>query len=91
MVVKPSNFNTDTLILDHPLKLRNRNNMYEVQTTNGSWDIIKPLLENNNKKEYVYNIYKLPSIEQTVQYLHAAAGHPMEETWLKSKGIGIYK
>ncbi len=29
-------------------------------------------------------MYKLPSIKQTVQYLHAAVGHPTEDTWLKA-------
>ncbi len=29
-------------------------------------------------------------MEQTVQYLHAAAGHPTEDTWLKAIGKGNY-
>ncbi len=35
-------------------------------------------------------MYKLPSIEQTVQYLHAAAGHPTEDTWIKAIRKGNY-
>ena len=30
-----------------------------------------------------YNVYNMPSIENAVAYLHAAAGFPMKATWLK--------
>lgn len=32
--------------------------------------------------ETINNAYKLPSTEKEIQYLHAAAGFPMKETWL---------
>ncbi len=35
-------------------------------------------------------MYKLPSIERMVQYLHAAAGHLPEDTWAKAVGRGNY-
>ncbi len=35
-------------------------------------------------------MHKLPSIKQTVQYLHTAAGHPTEDTWLKAIRKGNY-
>ena len=35
-------------------------------------------------------MYKLSSMEQTVRYLHAAAGHPTKETWLKAIGMRNY-
>ncbi len=35
-------------------------------------------------------MYKLPIIEQTVRYLHAAAGHPTEDTGLKAIKKGNY-
>ena len=83
LVEKTSNFNTDTLILDHPLKVGKCNKVYEVQTTKYSRDFIKTHLEQTNKDKYVHNVYKLPSMEKTVRYPHAAAGHPTKETWLR--------
>jgi hypothetical protein len=76
LVDKPDNLNTDTLLLDHPTWLENLNKLYEVQTTQKSRSHIRALLAQTNKEEYIHNVYKLPSINQTVQYLHAAAGHP---------------
>ncbi len=35
-------------------------------------------------------MYKLPSIERPVWYLHAAAEHPPEDTWAKAVGHGNY-
>ncbi len=81
---KPDNLNTDTLLLDHPTQLKNLNKLYEVQTTQKSRLHICALLARTDKEEYVHNVYELPSIKQTVQYLHAAAGHPTEDTWLKA-------
>ena len=34
----------------------------------------------NSMKERINNVYDLPSINQTVKYLHAAAGFPTKET-----------
>jgi hypothetical protein len=34
-------------------------------------------------KEKALHAYDLPSVNQTVRYLHAAAGFPVKETWLK--------
>jgi hypothetical protein len=84
LVDKPDNLNTDTLLLDHPTQLKNLNKLYEVQTTQKSRSHIRTLLARTNKEEYIHNVYQLPSIEQTVQYLHAAVGHPTEDTWLKA-------
>ena len=35
-------------------------------------------------------MYELSSIEQRVQYLNAAVGHPTEDTWLKAIRKGNY-
>jgi len=40
--------------------------------------------------EHINNVYELPSIEQTVRYLHAAAGHPTKHTWMKAIARGNY-
>jgi hypothetical protein len=33
----------------------------------------------DNECEKVANIYDIPSINQTIKYLHAAAGYPVED------------
>ena len=35
-------------------------------------------------KESANKVYDLPSISQTVKYLHAAAGFPVKDTWIKA-------
>ena len=90
LIDKSKNLNTDTLLLNHPTMLQSKNRLYHVQTTDQSREHIQVLLDRSNKEEHVHNIYELPSIEQTVRYLHAAAGHPVEETWLKAIGRGNY-
>jgi hypothetical protein len=90
LVDKPDNLNKDTILLDHPTQLKNLNKLYEVQTTQKSRLHIRALLAQTNKEEYIHNVHKLASIEQTVQYLHAAAGHLTEDTWLKAIGKGNY-
>jgi hypothetical protein len=42
------------------------------------------------KKEQANNAYDLPSISKTVKYLHAAAGFPVKETWIKAIKHGNY-
>jgi hypothetical protein len=36
------------------------------------------------KHEEANNVYNLPSIKETIRYLHASAGHPVEDTWTKA-------
>ena len=86
LIEKPINLNTDTLLLNHPTKFQSKNQLYHVQTTERSCEHIHTMMDQSNKKECIHNVYELPSIEQTVRYLHAAAGHPVEETWLNSIG-----
>jgi hypothetical protein len=44
----------------------------------------------DTKKEQANNAYNLPSISKTIKYLHAAAGFPVEETWIKAIKHGYY-
>jgi hypothetical protein len=88
LVENPVNLNTDTLLLDHPTEPQSQNQLYTVQTTKRSQKHIWALLSCTNKEEYIHNVYELPNIEQTIQYLHAAAGHPPEDTWVKAVGRG---
>ncbi len=41
-------------------------------------------------KEQASNAYDLPSINQTVHYLHAAAGFPAKDTWVKAIKAGNF-
>ncbi len=41
-------------------------------------------------KELASKVYDLPLIAQTIRYLHAAAGFPTEETWIKAIKKGNY-
>ncbi len=35
-------------------------------------------------------MYDIPSINQTIKYLHAAAGYPVKDTWVKAINAGNY-
>jgi hypothetical protein len=61
-----------------------------MQTTKRSRKHIPALLSCTKKEEYIHNVYKLPSIEWTVWYLHAAVGHSPDDTWVKAVGRRNY-
>ncbi len=42
------------------------------------------------QKERANKVYNLPSVNQTVRYLHAAAGFPTKETWHKAIKAGNF-
>jgi hypothetical protein len=44
----------------------------------------KPKLEEAN------NVYNSPSTKETIRYLHASAGHPVEDTWTKAIKAGNF-
>jgi hypothetical protein len=46
--------------------------------------------DRSENKEEVNNVYSLPSIPQTIGYLHAAAGFPVKKTWLNTIKAGNY-
>ena len=68
---------TDTLILDSPCGLHSLNTLYEVEQTTATTNLL------NFIRESISNVYDLPSTQQTIRYLHAAAGFPTKATWLK--------
>jgi hypothetical protein len=84
------NENTDTLLLDHWHKRDCLNLLYEVESTTTTWEHINAIMLQTISWEYIYNVYELPSIKPTTRYLHAAAGFPVEETWLKAVQQGNY-
>jgi hypothetical protein len=44
----------------------------------------------DNECKKVANVYDIPSINQTIKYLHAAAGYPVKDTWVKAINAGNY-
>ena len=40
--------------------------------------------------EAIHNVYELPSTEQTIKYLHAAAGFPTKKTWIEAINRNAY-
>ena len=61
---------------------------------NGLWrlsrDQGKPLEEPSKGKETAANVYNLPSTSQAIRYLHAAAGFPTKDSWIKAINNGNY-
>jgi hypothetical protein len=85
-----TNLNTDTLILDHPSGQNSLNSMYTIKTNQLARDHVVLQMCKNHCQEYLHNIYKLPSIEPTICYLHGAAGFPTKASWLKAIRKGNY-
>ena len=48
------------------------------------------LADGTMKKEQANNVYNLPSISQTIQYLNTAAGFSVKEMWIKVIKSGKY-
>jgi hypothetical protein len=46
------------------------------------WTVSAPAT--NDEREEVANVYNLPSISQTIKFLHAAADYPVKDTWIKA-------
>ncbi len=46
--------------------------------------------QNDQISEEASNLYSLPSIPQTITYLHAAAGFPVKETWIEAIKARIF-
>jgi hypothetical protein len=50
----------------------------------------KPIPAKRSKQEVAANVYSLPSIPQTMRYLHAAAGFPTKDPWINAIKHGNY-
>ncbi len=61
---------------------------------NGLWQLSrdkrKPIHGSRRKQKVAANVYSLPSMPQTIRYLHAAAGFPPKDTWIKATKNGNY-
>jgi hypothetical protein len=62
-----TNLNTDTLILDHPSGQDSLNSMYTIETNQLACDHVALQMCKNHCREYLHNVYKLPSIEPTIR------------------------
>ena len=83
-----TNDNMDTILLDSPCGMKSKNTTYVIPTTAKVTDHIRAMME--IKEESISNVYELPSLEQAIRYLHAAAGFPTKTTWLKAIRRGNY-
>ncbi len=84
LVTNVCNLNTDTILLDYPLGHLSLHVMYEVINTTLTCQHIDSISALAHCWEYLHNVYKLPSLEPTVRYLHATAGFPPKATWCKA-------
>ena len=61
---------------------------------NGLWQLSreesKLIQASRSTQEVAANVYTLPSIPQTIRYLHAAAGFPTKDSWIKAIKNGNY-
>jgi hypothetical protein len=46
--------------------------------------------QSTKNHEEASNFYSLPSIQQSIKYLHAAAGFPVKETWIDAIKYGNF-
>ncbi len=90
LVTTVRNENTDTLLLNHSHKHESLNTTYTVESTAIMRAHIDSVLSLVHNKEYIHNVYELPSIEPTIRYLQAAVGFPTKESWLKAIRQGNY-
>ena len=79
--------NLHNLILNGPTGHESLNYLYTVLS---SAEVLEHIEMFNNDpakpaaEEAIQNVYKLPSIERSVQCLHAAVGFPTKATWIRS-------
>ncbi len=84
------NLNMDRILFDHPLGHSSLHTMYEVANMTLTRQHINAISLLAHCREYFHNVYKLPSLEPIVRYLHAATGFPPKLTWLKAVQWGNY-
>ena len=85
--------NTDTLALDGPTFHEYLNSSYAVPPTSKMFSHLALFHTNpacQSALETINNVYELPSIEDTLRYLHTTDGFPTKATWLKIICHGNY-
>jgi hypothetical protein len=58
--------------------------MYTIKTNQLAHKHVALQMCKNHCQEYLHNVYKLPSIEPTIWYLHGVVGFPTIASWLKA-------
>ena len=48
------------------------------------------IIDRPNPGEAILHIFELPSTENTIKYMHAAAGFLVKETWIREVRAGNY-
>ena len=76
------NENTNTILLDSSCGQQYTLIQYNVPSTPTTQEHLKASME--QVTDTIGNVYELPSIEQNIRYLHAAAISPTKTTWLKA-------
>ena len=79
-----------TLLLNGPTGIEYLKSLYTVPTTAPVLAHVEAFNYNQSAGETINNVYELPSLARTVQYLHTSAGFPTKVTWLKSIRNGKY-
>ena len=69
---------------------RDTNGLWRLSRDNKPSEWGRTSRESNINKEAAANVYNLPSIPQSIAYLHAAAGFPPKDTWTKAIKHGNY-
>lgn len=60
------------------------------QDANGFWRLPHDEESKPSGQEVETNVYSLPSMPQTIRYLHAAAGFPTKDSWINAIKNGHY-
>ena len=86
-----TDLNRHTLILDSPNGTELLNPLYGVPTYVHMLKHIEIFKKDRpSPAKAINNVYKLPSIEPAIRYLHGAAGFLTKTTWLKAIRNGSY-
>ena len=56
----------------------------------GLWTVTVNNTEQVGLRQKMNNVYNIPSTRESVRYLHAATGFPVQETWIDAIKAGNY-
>ena len=82
---KVTNLKMHTLVLDGPNGTESLNPLYEVPSCARMPKHIETFKTfQPSPSDAIKTVYKLPSIDPEIRYLHGAAGFPTKATWLNA-------
>ena len=85
-----TDLNMYTLLINSITRRESLNSLYTVPTPASVLSRIERFNSNHAAEETINNVYDIPILVRTVQYLHAAAGFPTKATWIKIIQNGNY-